>query len=189
MSTVATPVEALRPGRSGVRNERGMAEEPVHITTLRFGGLTVLPRQVITLPKGLLGFESGRRYVILDTPDSEPFRWFQSLDDSTLAFVIVNPLFFFPDYHIDVDRRELDELEIADAAAVVTYVICSVPGGDLSQISANLQGPIVLNTTNNLAKQLVLSNGPYTTRHLILEQSARAASGTPRNPESRTPAG
>jgi len=154
-----------------------MDDNPEQLSTLRFGELAVQPQHIIMLPKGLLGFESGRRYVIIETPDSEPFKWFQSLDDSALAFVIVNPLVFFTDYRIDVDRRELEELSISDPAAVDTYVIVSVPDGDLSRMSANLQGPIVINTANNLAKQVVLANGPYTTRHLILEQLAGAASG------------
>ncbi len=166
-----------------------MAEERVHIKTVRFGEITVASRLIITLPKGLLGFESGHRYVIIETPDSEPFKWLQSLDDPALAFVIVNPLAFFDDYRIDVHRRELDELSITDPAAVMTYVIVSVPDGGMSRMSANLQGPILVNTENNLAKQLVLVNGPYTTCHSLVEQVKKGAAGESSNTETKMTAG
>ncbi len=146
-----------------------MSGETVQFATLRFGEISVAPELVVAFPKGILGFENGRRFVIIETPETEPFSWMQSLDDPALAFVIVNPMLFFADYKIDVDRRELDELEIKDQSTVATYAIVSVPDGELTKMSANLQGPILINTQNNLAKQLVLSNGPYTTRHYLLD--------------------
>ena len=173
--------------KSGDAEEQPMAEQQVRIKTLSFGEISVDPKLILTMPKGILGFESGRRYVIIETPDSEPFKWFQSLDDPTLTFVIVNPLVFFPDFRIDVDRRELEELKISDPAAVVTHVIVSVPDGDMSRMSANLQGPIVINTENNLAKQLVLANGPYQTCHPLLEQLEKTAAKSLPDTGSRTP--
>lgn len=151
------------------------AKSRLQIKTLHFGELTVEPDLIVNLPKGLLGFENCHRFFIVETPDSEPFKWLQSVNDQSLAFVVVNPLIFFTDYRIDVDRRELDDLRIEDLAAVITYVIISVPGGDMSRMSANLQGPIVINTQNNKAKQLVLTHGPYTTRHLVVEQVTQLA--------------
>jgi flagellar assembly factor FliW len=154
------------------QGNKAAADDPVVVKTFRFDEIVVDRKLILTLPKGLLGFENGHRYVIIETPDSEPFKWFQSLDDPGLAFVIVNPMVFFPDYRIDVDRRELDELKIADPASVIAYVIVSVADKNLAGMSANLQGPIVVNMENNLAKQLVLVNGPYTTRHVLVKQTS-----------------
>jgi flagellar assembly factor FliW len=155
-----------------------MPGKQVQLKTVRFGEITVDTRLIIAVPKGLLGFESSRSFVIIETPDSEPFKWFQSLDDPALAFVIVNPLVFFADYRIDVDPRELSELELSDPGSVMTYVIVSVPDGDMSRMSVNLQGPVVICTKNNLAKQLVLVNGPYSTTHPLLPQLGGAGEST-----------
>ena len=168
--------------RSG--EKQPMVEKQVHVKTLRFGEMTIDTKLIITIPKGLLGFESSHRYVIIETPDSEPFKWFQSLDDPALAFVIVNPIVFFADYRIDVDPRELGELQITDPNLVMTYVIVSVPDGDLAGMSVNLQGPIVISTENNRAKQLVLVNGPYTTFHSLMPQIGQLANRV--TPESKT---
>jgi flagellar assembly factor FliW len=175
------------PAKNGDGGDQPMAEKQVRIKTLSFGEITVDPKLILSMPKGILGFESVHRYVIIETPDSEPFKWFQSLDDPALAFVIVNPLVFFLDYRIDVDRRELDELKITDPSSVVTHVIVSVPDGDMTRMSANLQGPIVINTENNLAKQLVLTNGPYQTCHPLMEQLEKMAAKSLPDAGSRTP--
>lgn len=166
-----------------------MPGKQVQLKTMRFGEITVDAQLIITVPKGLLGFESSRRFVIIETPDSEPFKWFQSLDDPALAFVIVNPLVFFADYRIDVDPRELGELELADPGSVMTYVIVSVPDGDMSRMSVNLQGPVVICTENNLAKQLVLVNGPYSSAHPLMPQLGGAGEPSTSDSTSRMASG
>ena len=63
---------------------------------------------------------------------------------------------------------ELAELKISDVEAVETYVIATVPS-DPNGISINLQGPILINTDNNLAKQLVMVNSHYQVNHTLME--------------------
>jgi len=166
-----------------------MSGKQVQVKTMRFGEITVAADLIITVPKGLLGFESSRHYVIIETPDSVPFKWLQSLDDPALAFVIVNPIVFFAEYRIDVDPRELSELNIADPASVMTYVIVSVPDGDMSRMSVNLQGPVIISTENNLAKQLVMVNGPYSTVHSILPQLGSPAEKSRTKDKTNVPSG
>ncbi len=156
------------------------------IETIRFGDVDVPPEEILTFPKGLLGFEQCRRYVIIETPDSDPFKWLQSMDEPSLAFVIVNPLIFFSDYHIDVSGRELQEIDIADADTVEVYVIISVPDGDLTRMSANLQGPLIFNLDKQLAKQLVLATGEYKPAHRLMKDTTGTATTTKSKPKSPT---
>jgi len=51
---------------------------------------------------------------------------------------------------------------------VETYVIVNF-ADKAEEISANLQGPILINSENNRAKQLVLVNSKYNVRHFIME--------------------
>ncbi len=162
------------------------------IQTIRFGDVDVPSEEIMTFPKGILGFEQYREYVVIESPDSDPFKWLQSMDEPDLAFVVVNPLVFFPDYHIDVDRQELQELKITATEAVEVYVIVSVPDGDLTRMSANLQGPLILNVEKQLAKQLVLATGGYKIAHRLIDQSAAQESESqkrksPASGESRKP--
>ncbi|MDD4050702.1 MAG: flagellar assembly protein FliW [candidate division Zixibacteria bacterium] len=137
------------------------------VNTSRFGELEVPENLVIRMTKPVLGFEQLKRYVIVETPDFEPFKWFQSVDDPQVAFVIVNPLLFFPDYTIEVNPREIDELRVDNVRDINTYAIVTIPQ-EYTRMTANLQGPILVNTRTNLAKQLVLVNSTYRIKHLLI---------------------
>jgi len=63
---------------------------------------------------------------------------------------------------------EIADLEIKKVTTVETYVIVTLPD-DPQDLSANMQGPILINTENNLAKQLVLVNSDYRIKQLIFE--------------------
>jgi flagellar assembly factor FliW len=85
-----------------------------------------------------------------------------------VAFIICNPALFYPEYRIEVNPKELEELKIADVKSVETYAIITVPVNP-KQMSINLQGPILINTETRLAKQLVLVNSNYKVKHLIFD--------------------
>jgi flagellar assembly factor FliW len=144
----------------------------MRLVTLRFGELEIPSEKVIDFPKGVLGFEQFHKYVILQREDSEPFRWLQSLEDPNLAFVITNPVHFFPNYKLEMHIKELSDIEVMEESNVETYVIVTIPK-DIAQMSANLQGPLLINTDIGLGKQVVMVNGPYTIRHYILDELNR----------------
>lgn len=137
------------------------------LITARFGEVEVTDKLIIQMTKPILGFEHLRRYIIVETEDFEPFRWYQAVDDPEIAFVIVNPLLFFPEYVIEVNPKEIEELKVKDLADVATYAIVTVPP-DYTRMTANLQGPLLLNVKAGLAKQLVLVNSEYGIRHRLL---------------------
>ncbi|RKX22840.1 MAG: flagellar assembly protein FliW [Candidatus Zixiibacteriota bacterium] len=138
------------------------------ITTLRFGELEIPDDKIIQMAKPVLGFEQLKKFCIIEGEDFEPFLWFQSVEEPAVAFIIVNPIFFFPDYHIEVNSKEIDELNVADVKMVETYAIVSIPA-DPRKMSINLQGPILINTKTRLAKQLVLVNSKYKVKHYIVD--------------------
>lgn len=138
------------------------------ITTLRFGELEIPDDKVISMAKPVLGFEQLRRYCLIEREDCEPFLWYQSIDDPKVAFLIINPVVFYPDYRIEVNPRELDEIRINNVKSVETYVIVTIPE-DPREMSVNLQGPILINTENRMAKQLVLVNSEYRLKNYIFK--------------------
>jgi len=141
------------------------------IKTTRFGELEVAEDLIIHMTKPVLGFEQVRKYVIVETEDFEPFKWLQSIEEPDLAFVIVNPLLFFPDYTIEVNPKEIEELKVESPSHIITYSVVTIPP-DWTRMTANLQGPILINTRSNLGKQLVLVNSKHGIRHRLFEPEA-----------------
>lgn len=140
--------------------------------TTRFGEIEVADDKIITMAEGLLGFAEITRYVILDHAPDSPFHYFQAVDDPDVAFIIIDPLCFKPDYKVAVAAGELADLKLEKPEDAVVCAIVTVPD-DPDEMTANLQGPLVINAEKRLAKQIVLYDGPYSTKHKIFntEQS------------------
>jgi len=142
------------------------------IKTLRFGELDIPENKIINMAKPILGFEQLKQFCIIEGENFEPFLWFQSVEEPTVAFIIVNPILFCHDYKIEVNPKEIEELDVADVKTVETYAIVSIPS-DPRKMSVNLQGPILINTVSRLAKQLVLVNTSYKVKNYIINETSR----------------
>lgn len=143
------------------------------VNSLKFGTLEVPDDKIIYMERPVLGFEQLKTFCLVEIPELRPFLWLQSTEDQTVAFLVINPVVFFPKYRIEINPKEIAELRVAKVENVETYVIVTTPE-DPKQVSANLQGPILINTENNLAKQLVLVNSQYQVKHLLLETTETA---------------
>lgn len=141
----------------------------IKVKTTRFGEIEVKGEDLIELPSGLIGFPELKRYVLLDHDKDSPFKWLQSLDDGAIAFVLINPLLFKPEYTVEVTEAEVSDLELKNEDDAVISVIITIPTNP-QNMTANLKAPLVFNLQNRKGKQLVLSNSAYTTRHNIMEE-------------------
>jgi flagellar assembly factor FliW len=150
-------------------------EPPMNIETAHFGNVEVDDSRVVTFPSGLLGFSSYRKFVLLQPDDDGVFYWLQSVESPDLSFVVTDPALWIADFKANIRREQMAELkmnEVDDAQVLVT-----VNKRD-DVLTANLQGPLVINVANCTAMQLVLAEKRWTTRHEIvrLESNARAVS-------------
>jgi flagellar assembly factor FliW len=137
------------------------------VQTTRFGTLSIDEKEIITFPEGLVGFSSRKRYFIYNNEQKMPFFWLHSVEDPNLAFVICDPLLFFADYKVPVRKEELKVLDLEDTSRLITCVIISISRSPF-RMTANLQGPLVINTANRMGKQVVLVEGSYNTRHALV---------------------
>jgi flagellar assembly factor FliW len=139
----------------------------VRVKTKAYVPLEVDERQKVTFPQGLFGFETIKDYVILDA-ERQPFYWLQSLDVEQVAFVIINPFLFRPDYELDIDDELLKDIGITSPEKALIFTIVTIPGS--GPMTANLQGPIIINRDARLGKQGILTDQRWKTKHDILEE-------------------
>lgn len=137
------------------------------LTSSRLGRIEVPDTKVISMARPILGFERLTDFCLVEVEAIAPFLWLHSVEDPAVAFLVVNPLVFFPDYRIEINSQEIAELEAGRVDMIETYVIATVPT-EYQKMSVNLQGPILVNSANNLAKQLVLVNSNYKVRHYLM---------------------
>jgi flagellar assembly factor FliW len=145
------------------------------VQTTRFGQVDVDEDRIIQFPAGLLGFSSYRRFALLQPDEQGVFFWLQSIDAPDLAFVVTDPALWVADFQAQIRREQMDDLALADLADAQVLVIVNKRDGALT---ANLQGPLVVNARNCMAMQLVLAEKRWTTRHMLMQvaEPARAAS-------------
>ncbi|MBL9121904.1 MAG: flagellar assembly protein FliW [Phycisphaerae bacterium] len=148
------------------------------VQTSRFGPVDVDEERIIQFPAGLLGFSSYRRFALLQPDDQGIFFWLQSIEAPDLAFVVTDPALWIADFQAQIRREQMDELSLTDLADAQVLVIVNKREGALT---ANLQGPLVINAKNCRAMQLVLAEKRWTTRHTLMQlgqtgETARAAS-------------
>ena len=146
------------------------------VATKAYGLIEVGEDHKITFPQGLLGFENYKDYVLLDA-EQQPFYWLQSVDEEHIAFVLVNPFLFRHDYEMNIDNEELHPIGINDPGKAVIFAIVTIPPNN-GVMTANLQGPIIINRENRKGIQAVLTDSRWKTKHdIIAELSAAKKEG------------
>lgn len=138
------------------------------ISTTRFGEIEANEKDVYCFSEGLLGFAGIKLYFILNNPKGGPFQWLQAIEIPSLAFVVADPTIFKPDYKVSVTKEDLKSIELDDVKDGFVMVILTIRR-EPYEITANLKGPLVFNPKKMLAKQLVLVDPQYNTKHLVFK--------------------
>lgn len=141
------------------------------IQTSRFGELEVDDSRIITFPKGLLGFAKYTHFALIQPSEESVFFWLQCTQRTELAFVVVDPSIFLSDYRVQLKGEELGIIELSDPKLAQVLVVVNKVAG---MLTANLQGPLVINSARCLGKQLVLSDKKHTTRHPLMRLGAES---------------
>ena len=63
----------------------------------------------------------------------------------------------------------IKELEIKSSEEVLVLSIITL-GKDLKSSTMNLQAPLIINVKNNLAKQFIMQNSEYKTKHPLIRR-------------------
>jgi flagellar assembly factor FliW len=128
--------------------------------------------QVIEMPSGMVGFPEHHRFVLIPFADPEvPFLSWQCVDDPALCFILIDPALIYPDYEVTVPVEEFEDIHLKSSLEGSVYVVVTVPA-DPREMTVNLMGPIVVNHSSGKAKQLVLADPRYTTKHRVLHPEA-----------------
>ncbi len=139
------------------------------IKTTRFGELEVNPNDIVTFSEGLLGFENLKKYFVVDPGDSTLILWLQSTEDEKVAFPIIEPKIFKPDYIAKLLPADLNGLELESLQTAKLYAILTIPA-NVTEMSANLKAPVVINSNKKVGKQIVLQDSKLSVKHEMYKE-------------------
>jgi flagellar assembly factor FliW len=141
------------------------------LLTKAFGMIDILPEQVLRFPDGIFGFSDEKEFALLEESEESPFKWLQSTRIPSLAFIVIQPeLFMKHPYIPDVTEMELNRMEVENISDCLIFVIVTIPESNPELMTANLQGPILINRKKKLARQCISLNEKHSVRVTMLEQ-------------------
>lgn len=136
------------------------------ILSKHFGEIEIEEEHIVTFERGIIGFEEYKRYVFIEFEKDSFVYWMQSIENSDLCFLVANPYVFKPDYVLDVYEDDLKYIDMEREEDLMVFVILNV-NLEEQRITANLLGPIVVNTKNNKGIQAVSKINDYPTDYDI----------------------
>ena len=141
--------------------------DKVTFASAKFGEVTVESSSILTFPDGVPGFERCKRYGLVAVEDEAPFLRLLSVDEPAVGFVILNPMLIWEDYNPQIGHEDLEGLEIKTADDLEIH--CIVTLSEIAdQVTANLKGPIAINSRTMTARQMILVDDRYNTKHSLL---------------------
>ena len=142
------------------------------IDTFRFGKVDVDESQTYSFPVGILGFTTLKSYVVIETEEHDPFKWLQSIDDPEVAFLMGDPLLFYPGYRAEIKREELKPLAPEQGEECALSSIITLPENrPLSEASANLRAPLIFNLAKRRGMQYVLNNRKFPVKYFLFRDT------------------
>ena len=147
------------------------------INTLRFGEIEIAAEEVICFNDGIPGFEEEHEFLVIPYDEESPFVFLQSVQTPELAFLMTSPFVFFPEYQFEIDDATIEKLEINREEDIQIYSLLTLPAKNIKFMTANLLAPVVINQINRAAKQVILDQSQYTTKHRLFPETDDKSKG------------
>ena len=126
---------------------------------------------VLRLVGPMLGFPDHGRFALASLDDEGAIYDLRSLEDEDLRFVVVPPVLFFSGYAPEVTDATAELLEAESADDLLALLVVTL-GEGLSDATANLLAPVVVNHRRRLAAQVVLDDAELSLRAPLVPDHA-----------------
>ena len=109
--------------------------------------------QPIAFPKGLIGFEEEKEFTLIWDQRRAPFHVLET-KEGALSFIMMPVCEFAPEFQLVPTKEEAQLLSVEESDELVLFAIVTIPS-DPSCMSANLQGPVLVNLSKKLGLQTI----------------------------------
>jgi len=143
----------------------------MRVNTKVFGEIEITDDKIIMFPKGIIGFPDMKKFTLLhdvERGNKAGIRWLQSLDEPGFAMPVMDPLAVKPDYDPEVEDELLKEIGELKDDNLLVLVTVRVPH-DLTQMTVNLQGPILINVDEKKGCQVIVDPEKYPVKFPIYD--------------------
>lgn len=141
----------------------------MEVTTRIFGTIDIEEEKLIHFVNGIVGFPQLTTFALIHDNEKEGgIQWLQSMQEPQFAIPVMNPLDILDDYNPQVEDELLKPISGLDPENMLVLVTVAVPS-DLTKMSVNLRGPIVINAANLKACQVITEGEDYQVKFPIYD--------------------
>lgn len=141
------------------------------LATKALGTVELKEEEILDFPNGLYGFQGQYGFALLSEESDSPFLWLQCTKDPQLAFIVIEPVLFYKKTYLPVvSEADLALLQAKDISECNIYVIVTIPHDRPEEMTANLQGPILVNIEKKIGCQVISQDNAHEVRIPILQQ-------------------
>jgi len=141
------------------------------IKTKIFGDVEISDEKIITFEDGIIGFPDLKHFTLIHDEEKGTdagIRYFQSIEEPGFAMPVMNPLMVCETYNPQVSEELLSDLGNLSDENIVVLVTVTVPT-DLTKMTVNLQGPIIINSDEKKGAQIIVEGNDYPVRFPIYD--------------------
>jgi len=123
------------------------------VKTRDFGDIEINEKDIISFKEKIFGFEDYSDFVMLfDDEVGNSFGWLQSVEEPEVCFLVANPDILNVKYTPSVSDQTVEALggEYNEVWLVMTAGEC------LENSTVNMKSPVVINSSNGFAAQVIL---------------------------------
>ncbi len=142
----------------------------MQIKTKVFGEVTIDDDKIIDFPNGIVGFPELVQFTLIHDEEKgkDSIHWLQSIQEPAFAMPVIDPLLVCPDYNPEVEDELLKNIGELQPEETLILVTVTVPK-DLTKMSVNLRGPIVINAAEKKATQVIVDGDEYPVKYPIYD--------------------
>jgi flagellar assembly factor FliW len=123
------------------------------LDTRDFGQIEYDENDIVKFIQPIYGFDEFTDYALISEVNTQgTFAWLQSIQDKDICFILAKPEPFNISYSFELDDDYTEKMGDGEFEIWLMMVIRPV----LEESTVNLRSPVVINTNNNRAVQLLL---------------------------------
>lgn len=150
----------------------------MQIKTKVFGEIIIDDDKIIHFPNGIIGFPDLTEFTLVHDEEkgTDSIHWLQSLQEPAFAMPVMDPLIVCPDYNPEADDELFNILGEIKPDELLVLVTVTVPS-DLTKMSVNLKGPIIINVSEKKALQIIVEGDEYQVKFPVYDILNRKKAG------------
>lgn len=140
-----------------------------------FGTVDIEDDKIINFPMGIIGFENLKNFALIYDSEKEErskISWLQSMEEPLMVLPVINPIDIIENYNPIIEDELIKIIGDPADADILIFVSMSIPS-DITKMTANLKAPIIINTVDRKAMQVIVENQDYAIKYNVYDAIER----------------